>query len=179
MKKYKISAFYVGIYVCSMAFFLVPIAAFGLYCIIHVDPIWGSIPFIVGIIGIVAMAYSMLFDFQMGSFMINESMIIMKVGLREYKHKWNDFADYGFVKAYVGNGYLYWVYLSTYELSAEQRRRFLKKTRRDLKNIAFFKYNDSKFDEIIGFMPSAMAKKLKEDEIEVREQMSWLEEIHH
>ena len=77
------------------------------------------------------------------------------------------------------DGDLQWVYFSTYELSYDQRRLFVKKTRKDLRNIAYFHYNDSSFDEILSFMPKEMAAKLKEEETEVREQMSWLEELHH
>ena len=179
MKKYRISAYYVFIYIASLVFFIIPGLLLGIYGLIKKFG-WISWIFIfVASISIVCMVYQFLFDFQMGSFMIDESKIIMKVGMRRYEHYWNDFVDFGFVRSYAGNGYLYWVYFSTYDLSYEQRRLFLKKTRRDLKNIAYCKYNESNFDEIMSVIPVVISTKLKEKETEVRDEMTWLEKKYH
>ena len=55
----------------------------------------------------------------------------------------------------------------------------MKKTRKELTQVAFFKYNHRIFEEVITIMPSAIATELKGKEIEIQEQMSWLEKIHH
>ena len=179
MKKYKISEYYIGIFVLSLGLYILPTTGLMIYSIIQVGTLLTWMGLLICILGLISLLYKIFFDFGTGSFMVDESKIIMKVGFREYEHRWSDFIDYGFVQSSIMDGDLQWVYLSTYELSYDPRRLFVKKTRRDLRNIAYFHYNDSSFDEILSFMPKEMAAKLKEEETEVREQMSWLEEFHH
>ena len=176
MKKYTTSKYYLIVYVLAILFLALPTVILGI-----IEAAKGKISseLIIGITSLVILLYLMLFDSPIGSFMVDDSKIIMIAAFKKYGHNWSDFVDYGFVKSYSGNGYLYWVYLSTFELTYDQHRRFLKKTRKDLKNIAYFKYNESNFDEILSFMPKEMAAKLKEEEAEVREQMSLLEEKYH
>ena len=179
MKKYKISTYYIGVFVLSLVVFILPFTGFAVYIVIKLKIFFAWINLLIGVVGIVSLVYLMFFDFGTGSFMVDDTRIIMKVGFKKYEHYWSDFVDYGFVHFSIRDGDLQWVYLSTYELSYDQRRLFVKKTRRDLRNIAYFHYNDSSFDEILSFMPKEMAAKLKEEETEIREQMSWLEKIHH
>ena len=107
-----------------------------------------------------------LFDFQAGSFYVDKNGITMCIGLRKYFHAWEDFRDQGFVAANAGHGYsTYWVYYSTRTLTIAEKNVFLRKTRRDLNNIAFFQYDPKLFQEILPMMPHALAERVRNNEV--------------
>ena len=177
MKKYKISAYIQWCYSCALAIFLICI----IICILAINNgvmnAW--LILVVFSVGSILMLGVMFLDFPAGTFMIDESKIVMKIGMKRYEHSWNDFIECGFVHSHAGSGNIYWLYFSKRFLSDRERQSFMKKTRKELTQVAFFKYNHRIFEEVITFMPSAIATELKGKEIEIQEQMSWLEKIHH
>lgn len=96
----------------------------------------------------------------------------MRIGLKTWNHRWSDFVDCGIADVYIGDGYAFWVYYSNRKLTREEKKDFLKKTRRDLANIAFFQYNKKILEEILPLMPLHFAEKISEEGQRVEEQMS-------
>ena len=178
MKKYPISKFYVGIYIVDAAIIL-PFLAFGIYCLTEFMDIYGIIFTAVGAIGALAWLYQILFDFPFGSFYVDSSGITMNVGFRKYCHAWNAITDVGFVQANVGDGNTYWVFFSERFLTYDEKRRFLRKTRRDLKSIAYFQYNAAVLKELLPKLPERFAEKIQKEETRVQEQLSLIEKIYH
>ena len=177
--KFKISKYMILVYVFIL---LLACSTTGicLYVIIkEPDSISAWISFIIGIVVLMLVLYDVILDFSFGSVTVDDSKLIMKVGLKRYEHNWTDFVEYGFVRIYVGNGCLYWVYFSDYVLSEREYSKFMKKTRKDLDHVAYFKYHHRTFKKILEFMPDEMSARLKEEETEVFKNMTWLEKRYH
>ena len=178
MKKYPISKFYVGIYIVDAAIIL-PFLAFGIYCLTEFMDIYGIIHMAVGVIGAFALLYQILFDFPFGSFSVDSSGITMNVGFRKYDHAWDAITDVGFVQANVGDGNTYWLFFSERYLTYDEKRRFLRKTRRDLKSIAYFQYNAAVLKELLPQMPERFAEMLQKEETRIQDRLSLIEKIYH
>ncbi len=165
MKRYKISKFYIGIYsVCLICFlgFLI----FIVDCIRKWGFDWATVVCLfVGIVSLIAGIYSVLFDFQFGSFTINSEGITMYVGLRKYRHIWGDFEAAGIVEVRTGQDrHTPFVWFSSHELTIYEKQTFLSKTRRNLQEIAFFQYDYDTFHEIMPNVPSRLSYQLLKDE---------------
>ncbi len=178
MKNYKISKYYIGIYVCCLILFLVFLATC-IYIYILFPTEWFSYFLLLfDIIAILLVIYKILFDFQNGSFSVDTDGIIMRIGFKKRTHKWEDFRDYDIVGVKVGDGYTYWCYFSTRVLTTEERAAFLRKTRRELDKIAFFQYNAKTLQEILPLMPPEMAEKLLQRAQQIEPNMDWISRIY-
>lgn len=171
IRKYRISRFYMGLYLL-----ILPLGLFGLivgiYWMTTYHDILSLFPIIAGAIVTILPPLQVLFDFQGGTFSVNEQGIVMRIGLKTWNHRWSDFVDCGIADVYIGDGYAFWVYYSNRKLTREEKKDFLKKTRRDLANIAFFQYNKKILEEILPLMPLHFAEKISEEGQRVEEQMS-------
>lgn len=174
MKKYQVTKFYCGIYICALAIFL-----FGnVICVIaiiefiqdHVlltseNGICSIIAGTIGHVGLALCIYSIFFDLPTAKFSVDLQGITMYIGRKEHHFLWDEFVDYGFTDVSVEAGAdTYWIYFSKEFLSYEQRRKFLFKTRRDLSKVAYFQYQKSIFDEVLSFLPMGMQETLKTEE---------------
>jgi len=136
-------------------------------------------PLIAGLGAIVLPLYQQLFDFQGGRFSIDQSGITMYIGLKQWHHPWEEVKFCGIVGISVGDGNTYWVYFSRRLLSLEEKRAFLRKTRRDLKNIAFFQYNAEVLQEVLPFIPPDIAETIRQCAQQIDPQISWIEKTYH
>lgn len=179
MKKVRISKFYIGIYVVGLSLCLLT-AAIGIYGAIFLGKkIFTVAPLIIGSFGCVMIIYQLLFDFQFGSVYFNSEGIIMNIGGRKIHHPWESIVDYGFINSNVGDGDISWIYFSERPLNEEEKRQFLKKTRRDIHTIAFFQYNEVSLRSIIPVLPAEISAKIQKEEKEIREKMTWIEKTYH
>ena len=179
MKKYKISKFYIGVYLFGLVFFALPGEIIAVYLLIHEINLEAIILSAIALMTTVAGLYSMMFDFQCGHFTVDEHGITMYVGVRLWPHSWEQITDAGIVGADVRDGNTYWVYFSECALSSEEKRVFLSKTRRDLKHIAFFQYNPEVFNEILPLLPPELAERLQYSLQFVVPRMSRIEKLYH
>lgn len=174
MKKYQVTKFYYGIYICGLAFILFND---GICAIAIIEGIQNHVPLtsvnviipivleVIGLVGLVFCIYLIFFDLPTAKFSVNSQGITMYIRRREYCFLWNEFVDYGFTDVSVEAGAdTYWVYFSKEMLSYSQKQKFLSKTRRDNSRIAYFQYQKSIFDEVISFLPTPMQKTLKTEE---------------
>ena len=178
MKKYQISKFYVGIYIVGAVFLLASLIL-GIWLLIDAIDVPAITLVAASIVGLFAILYQVLFDFQFGRFWVDRSGITMEVGFRRCFHAWDAVTDFGFVKADVGDGYTYWLYFSERTLSYDEKCRFLRKTRRDLKNIAFFQYNADDLRELLPKLPEQIAAGIQKEETRIRERMTLIERVYH
>lgn len=178
MTKYPISKFYVGIYIVDAVILLAGFAL-GIWMLIKFKDAGSIIWTAVGAVGLSSILYQILFDFPFGSFYVDSSGITMNVGFRKYCHAWNAIADVGFVQANVGDGNTYWVFFSERFLTYDEKRRFLRKTRRDLKSIAYFQYNAAVLEELLPKLPEQIAAGIQKEETRIRERMTLIERVYH
>ena len=178
MKKHKISKFYIGIYLAG-AIVLLSRLALGIYMLMEFADVYSIVLTAVPAFGCAILLYQILFDFHFGSFCVDNSGITMNIGFKSYFHAWESVVDYGFVQADVGDGNTYWLYFSERDLSYDEKHRFLRKTRRDLDDIAFFQYNTAILEEILPFLPERLANHIRNEEPEIRERMTCFEKIYH
>lgn len=174
MKKYQVTKFYYGIYICGLVFILLND---GICAIAIIEGIQNQVLLtsenmiiaivleVIGLLGLVFCIYLIFFDLPTAKFSVNSQGITMYIRRREYCFLWNEFVDYGFTDVSVEAGAdTYWVYFSKEMLSYSQKQKFLSKTRRDNSRIAYFQYQKSIFDEVISFLPTPMQKTLKTEE---------------
>lgn len=174
MKKYQVTKFYYGIYICGLAFIL-----FGdvICATAIIEGIHNQVPLtsenimipmileVIGLIGFIFCIYLIFFDLPTAKFSVNSQGITMYIRRREYCFLWNEFVDYGFIDVSVEAGAdTYWIYFSKEMLSYSQKQKFLSKTRKDNSRIAYFQYQKAVFDEVISFLPMPMQKALKTEE---------------
>ena len=118
-------------------------------------------------------------------FSVSQDGITESMSLKQHFHAWSEFREYGILGINVDYvmgtpvAETYWVYFSTTYLNSQERERFLRKTRKNLKQIAFFQYNKAVLDEILPVLPKPMKDTLKERSVEIEEQMNWLEKVYH
>lgn len=180
MKKYRISKFYLGVYVAAIPFGLFAFIS-GIRWLMQ-DHDYNLLPLMlltVGVMGTFLPLYEMIFDFQGGQFYLNAQSICMHIGLKKWMHNWADISDCGVIDTWVGDGRTFWVYFSTRKLTREEKQRFLLETRRDLANIAFFQYNKKIMDEIIPIIPTNISEILKECDRQIKGQLSETEKLYH
>lgn len=167
MKKYWITKDYLGLFLGIISFFIV-----SFWWVIYAQrvleirlavlaarvfmPVWVFI--------ICAALYSLLFDYQGGKFSIDTDGVRVYVGLRCYTHSWESLAHCGIVDVSGGakNAGAYWIYFANRRLTDKERTVFLRKTRRDLANIAFFQYDPELFKLALQFAPEHLRTQLEE-----------------
>ena len=100
---------------------------------------------------------------------------------KAYFHPWSRIIDYGITGVHVGNdGNTYWVYFSSRRLAIREKGYwFLRKTRKDQDNIAFFQYNADVLKEVLPMMPTEIADSLRKEEALLVEKMNKAEKRYH
>ncbi len=179
MKKYKTSKFYTGVYIFGLLF-IVPLLIIALHVWVKEGADWGSVSIaIVCILGVVLIVYQLFFDFQASRFSVDINGITMYVGLKKWYHAWLEIRDCGIISVSVGDGRTFWIYFSERTLTIEEKKDFLRKTRRDLANIAFFQYNTDVLQEVLPSMPDEIADGICNRVREIDPQMTWIEKLYH
>jgi len=187
--KYRISKFYIGVYILAFIFILV-INALTIYGIIDYSNTHEDLYFVVfcgllAVIGDVAYLYQVLFDFQFGSFSVDETRITLYIGFKKYCHRWEEFNDCDVVGVSVDSvagknvANAYWVYFATRPLTQKEKIDFLRKTRRDLDRIAFFQYNAKALNAVMPYISDEFRARLAEREAQIQKQMNLSERIYH
>ena len=170
MKKYWISKSYVSLYLALIVLLLLSSLVVILPAprIVREEGVsWGSFIRLWSVwgIGILAILYSILFDFHGGKYAIDANGIRIYVGLKCYKHPWESLAYCGIVDVDVGSVTneveTYWVYFANRKLTVKERTAFLRKTRRDLVNIAFFQYEHEPFELALQYAPEHLRTQLE------------------
>ena len=167
MKKYWISKFYVHTFIGTIGFLILYTVLSGVV-LPPLDPSCTWEPYFlvsVGVLGIILIVYFLLFDFAGGKFAIDADGIRVYVGLKCYTHPWESLTHCGIEVANVGGGtntvYTYWIYFANRRLTVKERTVFLRKTRRDLVNIAFFQYEHEPFELALQFAPEHLRTQLE------------------
>lgn len=174
-KKYRISDFYVGVYVLGL-FFTVGLAIVGFL-------VNGSVFIKIfcttfGAIGTVAGLYTIFCDFVSGKFFMNQSGITMCIGFKTYFLSWSSCKEFGIVAISVEQAAsTFWVYCATRPLTAVEKQKFLSKTRRDLSLVHYFQYSEEPFEEMLKYIPEKDAQYLR-DQV-ARIQMNPIEKLYH
>jgi hypothetical protein len=175
MKKYMISRQVAGLYIFGLCVLVGAMFFWGSIYITAEDPLldfsrldWDFLCafslIAVPAIGALNAIYLLLFDYMLGKFSVNPEGITLYIGFKQYYHPWDSFKDFGIVGIRVRNNKnLDWVYFSTRHLTTIEKQLFLRKTRKDLENIAFFQYTADTLDEVLPLMPSHIAQKIRED----------------
>ena len=188
-KKYKISKFYIGVYLMGLLF-LIPLDIFAIGSVreavktgdITLDTI---ITPAMALIGIAVYLYKILFDFHFGKFSVDASGIFMYIGFKTHFLSWDAIQDCGILGICVEStggaevADTYWVYFSTDYLSPLEQQRFLRKTRRDLKRVAYFQYNKETLHAVLPSIPERFATALQQREEQVVQEMNLLEKLYN
>ena len=161
MKRYKISPSYSAIYYGGIIFFVCFIL-FQIYLLhkLGCETTGDIIPLAVGVISLSAAVYSVLADFQCGSFTVDSEGISMRIGLKTIRHAWSYFSAAGIVTVDTGSSKSLWVWFGKCPLTSEEERVFLRKTRRRLDSMAFFQYRKDVLRAILPDVPNQLAQEL-------------------
>lgn len=179
MKTFRISKYYVGIYILGSIFILLGFAL-GVYSVIQWVNWWLAwAMLLIPMLGILFIAYQLLFDFQSGTFSVNDHGITMNIAFRKWFHAWEDIQECDIIGISVGDGRTFWVYFSDRHLLYQEKDNFLRKTRKDLKHIAFFQYNNEILQEIYPLIPSKYAEIIKAQANHIESQMTRTEKLYH
>lgn len=187
--KFKISKFYIGIYI----FGIISVSGVAFYSLHRIltksCTILEYLPDIVSVIicaiGFFSFIYSTLFDFQFGTCHIDEDGITLHIGFKKHHHRWEEFTDCDIVGVSVDSvggknvANAYWVYFATNPLTYKEKVNFLRKTRRDLKRIAFFQYNAKILDSVLPFIPEQFRGKLKEKGDMIQNNLNIIEKVYN
>lgn len=174
-KKYRISDFYIGIYVLGL-FFTIGLTMIGFF--VKENTFIKTFCIILGTIGTVAGLYTVLCDFVSGKFFMNPSGITMCIGFKAYFLSWSNCKEFGIIDVRVEQAAsTFWVYCATRPLTAAEKQKFLSKTRRDLSLVHYFQYSKEPFEEMLKYIPEGDAQYLR-DQV-ARIQMNPIEKLYH
>lgn len=186
MKKYPVSKFYIGVFCLSL------LGTIGYEAIL----IWGTedsarcgadyyILHAIGITTILLIIYIVLTDLPTARFSFSDESITMYVGFKKYETRWSEFAYAGIlginveaVKS-INTSDTFWVYFSKSFLTDKEKLRFLPKTRKNLKRIAYFQYSKPMFDLVLEQVPEELRKQLLWDEEHIVGQMNFWEKVYN
>ena len=186
MKKYPVSKFYIGVFCLSL------LGTIGYEAIL----IWGTedsarcgadyyILHAIGITTILLIIYIVLTDLPTARFSFSNEGITMYIGFKKYDTPWSEFAYAGIVAVNVEaiksiyTSDLFWVYFSKSFLTDREKQRFLSKTRKNLKRIAYFQYSKPVFDLVLEQVPEELRKQLLWDEEHIVGQMNFWEKVYN
>lgn len=179
MKKYKVSKFYIGVFCLALLFVIICEAII----------IWAEeesvIVHAIAIITVLTGIYIVLTDLPTAKFSFSDEGITMYVGFKKYETRWSEFAYAGILGINVEaiksiyTSDTFWVYFSKSFLTDKEKLRFLPKTRKDLKRIAYFQYSKPVFDLVLEHVPENLRKQLKEDEEFIIGQMNFWEKVYN
>ena len=186
MKKYRVSKFYIGTFCLSL------LVTIGYEAIL----IWRTedsarcgadyyILHAIGITTILLIIYIVLTDLPTARFSFSDESITMYVGFKKYETRWSEFAYAGIlginveaVKS-INTSDTFWVYFSKSFLTDKEKLRFLPKTRKNLKRIAYFQYSKPMFDLVLEQVPEELRKQLLWDEEHIVGQMNFWEKVYN
>lgn len=188
-KKYRISKFYIGIYWAILVFVVFSV----IFAIISVRETIrnGKIELYSILMPTVSVTltgiylYQILFDFYFGKFSVDASGIFMYIGFKTHFLSWDAIQDCGILGICVEStggaevADTYWVYFATDYLSPLEQQRFLRKTRRDLKRVAYFQYNKETLHAVLPSMPEKFATTLQQREEQIVQEMNLLEKLYN
>lgn len=186
MKKYPVSKLYIGVFGIDLFVVVVWEAIL----------IWGTeesarcgadyyILHAMAITAFLLIVYIVLTDLPTAKFSFSDEGITMYIGFKKYDTPWSEFAYAGIVAVNVEaikriyTSDLFWVYFSKSFLTDREKQRFLSKTRKDLKRIAYFQYSKPVFDLVLEHVPENLRKQLKEDEEFIIGQMNFWEKVYN
>ena len=182
MKKYPVSKYYNGIFGLGLLIVLV-------YETLVIFTLMGDfldyVLLAIGAVGILSGLYIIFFDLPTARFSFSDEGITMYVGFKKYETRWSEFAYAGILGINVEaiksiyTSDTFWVYFSKSFLTDKEKLRFLPKTRKDLKRIAYFQYSKPVFDLVLEHVPENLRKQLKEDEEFIIGQMNFWEKVYN
>ena len=174
-KKYRISKFYVGVYIAGL-FFILPLVLIGVF--VECQWYYRVVLLTIGGLGTAAGIYQMVFDFPTGTFSLDETGITMYIGFKSHFMSWSDCKSFGIADVNVEQtASTFWVYCATRPLTYMEKKHFLSKTRRDLKLVHYFQYSEEPFEEMLKYIPADQAERLKAEVDSIR--MNWIEKLYH
>lgn len=116
--------------------------------------------------GAIWMLKALIFTFSSGKISVDRSGCIMYIGRKKYCYTWDDLPCCGMADVdvgSVGNAVdTYWVYLSSRNLSVNERRRFIQNTNRYVKTMVFFQYDPELFDLVLQYAPEPLRAQLEQ-----------------
>ena len=166
MKKFPITKFYFNLFVALFVIFL--FLTFLYTKIINEGGPSFSDYFIIALLAFntIWMLGALLFTFSGGKISVDRSGCIMYIGRKKYCYAWDDLPCCGMADVdvgSVGNAVdTYWVYLSSRNLSVNERRRFLQNTNRYVKTMVFFQYDPELFDLALQYAPEPLRAQLEQ-----------------
>ena len=167
MKRHFISKFYFNLFVLC-ACFLFGFVIFWCWVVaqspdessifVDIAPIAFTLP------GALSTIYALCFTFSGGKISVDRSGCIMYIGRKKYCYAWDDLLCCGMADVDVGSVRnavdTYWVYLSSRNLSVNERRRFIQNTNRYAKTMVFFQYDPELFDLVLQYAPEPLRAQL-------------------
>ncbi len=166
MKKFPITKFYFNLLVALFVIFL--FLTFLYTKIINEDGPSFSDYIIIGVhaFGTIWMLKVLVFTFSGGKITVDRSGCIMYIGWKKYCYAWDDLPCCGMADVDVGSVRnavdTYWVYLSSRNLSVNERRRFIQNTNRYVKTMVFFQYDPELFDLVLQYAPEPLRAQLEQ-----------------
>ncbi len=186
-KKFKVSKGYARLYIGVTIFFVLWIA-FLIYLFVTVADETKTYVLLILILcwtiySLFEMFRMVLFDAICGSFSVNEKGITIYAGIRGYKsyyHPWESIKDCGTTwNRNANDGGAYCIYFATRHLTIIEKQKFLRKTRFDLDNIAWFQYSALQVEELFPLLPPEIATKVRENVELIDSSMNNFERRHH
>lgn len=186
MRKYPVSKFYIGVLGSGLALLILS-EAISIWAVeesVRMEPSYYIVQAIF-IIGIFSTLYIIFFDLPTAKFSFSDEGITMYVGFKKYETRWSEFAYAGIVAVNVEavksiyTSDTFWVYFSKSFLTDREKMRFLSKTRKDLKRIAYFQYSKPMFDQVLEQVPEELRKQLLWDEEHIIGQMNFWEKVYN
>lgn len=166
MKKFHITKFYFNLFVALFVIFL--FLTFFYTKILSEDGLTFNdcIIIVVHAFGAIWMLKALIFTFSGGKISVDRSGCIMYIGWKKYCYAWDDLPCCGMADVdvgSVGNAVdTYWVYLSSRNLSVNERRRFIQNTNRYVKTMVFFQYDPELFDLVLQYAPEPLRAQLEQ-----------------
>lgn len=185
MKKHRISRFYNGVYIFTLIMILgfLPLFFCGLFNAIESgESIWLPLFFVsCDIAEAVLIVCYLLFAEINGKIAFHNGGVVIHGDLRKRELAWSSFREYGIVPVGVAadGRCTLWVYGSPTCLTAIEKQKFLNKTRRKRKDIMYFQYRKEPFEEMLRFIPSEWAERLRQAEAYYLERMRLSEKLYH
>ena len=165
-EKFPITKFYFNLFVALFVIFL--FLTFLYTKIINEGGPSFSDYFIIALLAFntIWMLGALLFTFSGGKISVDRSGCIMYIGWKKYCYTWDDLPCCGMADVDVGSGGnaadTYWVYLSSRNLSVNERRRFIQNTNRYAKTMVFFQYDPELFDFVLQYAPEPLRAQLEQ-----------------
>lgn len=185
MRKYNISKFSKAVYWMAIMFGAIG-AAITLWGFVTVGFTFEvAIFLVVTLVTLFCGFYLLFFDAPCGKFSFDDTGITLFVGFQAYHHDWEQFRWANIIPISVDSigsktvANMYVVYFSTRYLTAEERKDFMGKGRKDLNCVAWFQYRSNLVSEMIECLPSQLADFLHTKHVEVQESMNALERLYN